>query len=652
MSGNVHPNPGPIFPCSVCAGNVTWRGKSVLCCTCSKWVHLRCSQLSLSKFRALGSSHSWSCPPCRNTVTPFSDSSDTYTSTVQSGPPSTDAALSRHPCLQTSYPPSAHFISPSSAPSPPYLAPGHFSTPTASSLPDSLRVLQWNAWGLQARSTELLHFLSSHPVDLICIQESNLNSSSSFRIPGFSALRSDRTHSRSGIHSPDTTHASGGVIIFVRLGLSFSELSTSSVSSLDPYSDYVGINIFLNNSSSVSFLNVYAPPICSSPTDGRTDSFSPSILSSSRNLFILGDFNCHHPLWDSRGTSDPAGRKYSTGSSLLTSSPSMTLTHSPFSIAPLAVAPFLTSPLLPLLLLFLAPGRYSRTWVLTIYQFFYLSLSFRSIAPTSAPLPSIFRKLGGMALPSTLTLTVLQQRNTGVFLFSLLLLSLPFWYWMRPNLPFLFAASNALLNPGGLLRWNKRLVKDARPLVPLTEVMKIDRRTSLFLDVPCQSLPRPRLRHGRRLALLFHLNLTLNLCTLFYALSPALLPRVPPLLTFLTVLPGNRLRFLPVTWDPTFPFLSQRPCAAEPEATSLSSAEPRALWSLTRPLLSFLTCGISRGCLHSYLIHCHWPRQSCLSHAKAPSSLYHGFTSLHLQSFLVFAFLSFHLDDIFHHSHP
>ena len=63
MSGNVHPNPGPIFPCSVCAGNVTWWGKSVQCCACYKWVHLRCSQLSLSNFRALGSSHSWSCPP-------------------------------------------------------------------------------------------------------------------------------------------------------------------------------------------------------------------------------------------------------------------------------------------------------------------------------------------------------------------------------------------------------------------------------------------------------------------------------------------------------------------------------------------------------------------------------------------------------------
>ena len=63
MSGNVHFNPGSIIPCSVYAGNVTWRGKSVQCCTCSKRVHLRCSLLSLSEFRTLGSSHSWSCPP-------------------------------------------------------------------------------------------------------------------------------------------------------------------------------------------------------------------------------------------------------------------------------------------------------------------------------------------------------------------------------------------------------------------------------------------------------------------------------------------------------------------------------------------------------------------------------------------------------------
>ena len=337
-------------------------------------------------------------------------------------PPSANAALLIHPRLQTSYPPSAHFVSSPSASSSPSLAPG-YPTPPASFPPDSLRVLRGNAGGLRARSTELLHFFSFHLVDLICIQESNLNSSSSLRIPGFSTLRSDCTHSRSGILSPDATNASGGVIIFVRQGLSFSELSTSSLSLFDLYSDYVGVNISLNNFSSLSFLNVYAPQL-----DGRTDSFSPSILPSSRNLFILGDFNCHHTLWNSRVTDDPVGRKYTTGSFLLTSSSSMTLTCLPFYIAPLAVTPLLTFSLPPLLLPFLVPGRCYRTWVLITYHFFYPSLSLRFFGPAIVSFPSTFRKLTGMALPPTLTLTVLLQRNTRFFLFSLLLLSLPLWH--------------------------------------------------------------------------------------------------------------------------------------------------------------------------------------------------------------------------------
>ena len=56
MSSNVYPNPGPIFPCSVCAENVTWRGKSVQCCTCSSapMGPSKVLTISLSKFGALG----------------------------------------------------------------------------------------------------------------------------------------------------------------------------------------------------------------------------------------------------------------------------------------------------------------------------------------------------------------------------------------------------------------------------------------------------------------------------------------------------------------------------------------------------------------------------------------------------------------------
>ena len=109
---------------------------------------------------------------------------------------------------------------------------------------------------------------------------------------------------------------------------------------------------------------------------------STSILLSSRNLFILGDFNCHHFLWDSRGTFDPREEKVfdwviSSDLLLLNDLDTPTLLHRSSGIAPL-----LTSPLLLPLLPFLAPGRGLRTWVLTTYQFFYLSLSLRSFAPT------------------------------------------------------------------------------------------------------------------------------------------------------------------------------------------------------------------------------------------------------------------------------
>ena len=179
---------------------------------------------------------------------PFSsDSSSWYTITAQSGPLLLMQHL--HPTLIFKplifFPPTLYLLP---------LHPHHRLMLQAVSLylllflslPNSLRVFQWNAGGLQARSTKLLHFISSHPVDLIYIQESNLNLSCSFKIPRFSALRSHGTQSRSGIFSTDVADASGGVIIFVKQGLSFSELSTSSLSLLDPNSDYVEVNISLN----------------------------------------------------------------------------------------------------------------------------------------------------------------------------------------------------------------------------------------------------------------------------------------------------------------------------------------------------------------------------------------------------------------------
>ena len=92
-------------------------------------------------------------------------------------PPSANEALAFKPLI----PFSAHFVFSPSAPSPPPHAPGCSSLPPASSsLPNSFMVLQWNAQGIHKGA--LKFYTSPYPVDVIYIQESNLNLSSSFWI--------------------------------------------------------------------------------------------------------------------------------------------------------------------------------------------------------------------------------------------------------------------------------------------------------------------------------------------------------------------------------------------------------------------------------------------------------------------------------------
>ena len=125
-------------------------------------------------------------------------------------------------------------------------------------------------------------------------------------LPFSGFLHSDRTHSWFGILSPDAMHPSGGVvIIFVRQGLSFSELSISSLSSLDPYSNYVGVNISLNNSSSLSFLNGYAPRYLL-----FSDGLQNGLLFSLHSFLFQkslhsGGLQLPSPLWDSKSVSEP-----------------------------------------------------------------------------------------------------------------------------------------------------------------------------------------------------------------------------------------------------------------------------------------------------------------------------------------------------------
>ena len=215
-------------------------------------------------------------------------------------------------------------------------------------------------------------------------------------------------------------YANGSIIIFVRQGLFFSDLSTSSFPLLDPYYDYVEINISLNNSFLLSFLNVYASLIWSSSTNNKTDSFFPpfflppeiSFWRTSTAIIICGTKKAF-PIF----VGEEVTHGVISSNHVSINDPDIpTVLHcfsGNFSYPDVSYVPSS-----------LAPRRCFKTWLLITYQFYIPSFFFWFFAPTNVPLPLIFKKLLGMTLLSTLNLTVFLQKKIPLFLFPLLLLSL------------------------------------------------------------------------------------------------------------------------------------------------------------------------------------------------------------------------------------
>ena len=105
-----------------------------------------------------------------------------------------------------------------------------------------------------------------------------------------------------------TGNPGSGVLILVKNGLTYTSLSTQSLSSLDPSSDYLAITIKIKGASPIHLFNVYVSPIRSSPSDSRPKFFSPFLLPSSPTTYIFGNFNGHHSSWDFHSPEDQSGK--------------------------------------------------------------------------------------------------------------------------------------------------------------------------------------------------------------------------------------------------------------------------------------------------------------------------------------------------------
>ena len=206
-------------------------------------------------------------PPCcvpgssgDNTVTYSSDSSSWYTSIVQSGFPSANAALCPTlvfkpliPLLPTSCHLPLHL-------QPPPHAPCCLSAPPASSSPLTPSGLFNEMLGV-SEPGELNFYTFFRLILLTLFVSKNLTS---IHFPLSISLDSLLCNLIAPTPGPafSLLMPCTPVVFFIRQSLSFSELSTFSLFSLDTYPNYVGVNSSLNNSFLLSFLNAYVPLIC------------------------------------------------------------------------------------------------------------------------------------------------------------------------------------------------------------------------------------------------------------------------------------------------------------------------------------------------------------------------------------------------------
>ena len=231
-----------------CKTTIRENSRRLSCCSCPNQCHLSpdCSKLTRDAANVAFLSDSWSCNDCR------------------AAPPADDPIPSGF----------ADNIAVKSEPSP-----GKFLT-------RPLRILQWNADGINTKLLELSSYLSDHTIDIALIQESKLiQSMATPTIKGYATKRTDRKNAVS---------PGGGLLMFIRNNLAFKCHSSTSRGAVESQS----ISIQQSAKRWLNLVNIYIPK-------GEMDL---SWLPLEPNTIYAGDFNGHSLLWDDNVIFDARGK--------------------------------------------------------------------------------------------------------------------------------------------------------------------------------------------------------------------------------------------------------------------------------------------------------------------------------------------------------
>ena len=183
-----------------------------------------------------------------------------------------------------------------------------------------IHVLQFNGCSIAAHLTKIKsRILQEEPQLVLIVQEDWLDDSFGYKIPDYHWIHSTRTIGR----SQDKIRG-GGVLILIQKDpyLSFERLHFPENDDLE-MTDMAAVRLYHRSPAGLTVIdtvNLYHPPISSSPRDSRPSTFNlqsfmrplcegnDQLPYDNRAILFCGDVNAYSKLWDTHTPEDNIGK--------------------------------------------------------------------------------------------------------------------------------------------------------------------------------------------------------------------------------------------------------------------------------------------------------------------------------------------------------
>lgn len=143
-------------------------------------------------------------------------------------------------------------------------------------------IIQWNCRGINRKYDELRNIVFIYEPTIICLQETHLRKDDKISFKGYKTYQQNANMQNNRAH--------GGIAILVRDNIPTKEIPV--------HTELQAIQLEIKLSRTLHIINIYLPD-----QTWRKEQLLPILQNPMNNSIVVGDFNCHNPMWGSNHTS-------------------------------------------------------------------------------------------------------------------------------------------------------------------------------------------------------------------------------------------------------------------------------------------------------------------------------------------------------------